>query len=124
MTKYKRTKNLVKKCVDISKQLDLDIILVVNDKKTKRCREFHTSKEMTVEDIANGLQDTDSQMNLKYERIHADADCAMYQQKTAFDKVEEKEDASEKSEEDPESPTLSNATLRETKVMTSSEDAS
>ena len=48
VTKYKRTKNLVKRCIDISEQCDLDIILVVRDKNTDRCREYHTSQEMTL----------------------------------------------------------------------------
>ena len=56
VTKYKRTKNLVKKCVEISEQCQLDIILVIKDRNSDRCREFHTSHEMTVPVLANALE--------------------------------------------------------------------
>jgi len=65
VTKYKRTKNLVKRCIDISEQCDLDIILVVRDKNTDRCREYHTSQEMTLPYLNR------EKKNLKYERIFA-----------------------------------------------------
>ena len=55
VTKYKRTKNLVKKCTDIAKQCDLDIILLIRDKNTDRCREFHTNPALTVDDFIKKL---------------------------------------------------------------------
>ena len=33
VTRYRRTKNLAKKCAERSKQCNLDIILVIHDKK-------------------------------------------------------------------------------------------
>jgi len=56
---------LVKRCIDISEQCDLDIILVVRDKNTDRCREYHTSQEMTLPWLNR------EKKNLKYERIFA-----------------------------------------------------
>ena len=74
VTKYKRTKNLVKKCTDIAKQCDLDIILLIRDKNTDRCREFHTNPALTVDDFIKKLDANDGQSRHKYERIHAKAD--------------------------------------------------
>ena len=71
VTKYKRTKNLVKRCVDISEQCDLDIILIVRDKNTDRCREYHTNHEMTLPQLQNDMK------SLKYERLFAGTDLPM-----------------------------------------------
>ena len=71
VTKYKRTKNLVKKCVEISEQCQLDIILVIKDKNSDRCREFHTSQELTVPSLVRALESNESQPTLRYERIFA-----------------------------------------------------
>lgn len=51
VTRYRRTKNLVKKCSEISKQCDLDIILVMRDRKNDRIREVHTSHELNLDDL-------------------------------------------------------------------------
>ena len=55
VTKYRRTQNLVKKCKNISDQCNLDIILVIRDRKSDRCKEYHTSQEMTVSMLAEVL---------------------------------------------------------------------
>ena len=44
VTKYRRTKNLVKKCDVISKQCDMDFIIVMRDKKSGKVREVHTNQ--------------------------------------------------------------------------------
>ena len=51
VTKYKRTKNLVKKCAEISKQSNIDIVLILYDQGSMRLREYHTSQEMTLPKI-------------------------------------------------------------------------
>ena len=80
VTKYKRTKNLVKKCKDISDQCELDIILVIRDRNSDRCREFHTSHDLTIPDLVDALKRNESLPLLKYERIFAGAadSCSMY----------------------------------------------
>ena len=74
VTKYKRTKNLVKKCKDISDQCELDIILVIRDRNSDRCREFHTSHQLTLPDLVETLKRDETLPTLKYERIFAGAD--------------------------------------------------
>ena len=70
VTKYKRTKNLIKKSVEISKQCDLDMILVIHDKNTGRWREVHTSLDLTIPDLIETLKESEeSGTSLKYERI-------------------------------------------------------
>jgi len=49
--KYRRTKNLVKKTIEISNQCDLDFILLVYDKKFNRFREIYTNPELTLEQV-------------------------------------------------------------------------
>ena len=73
VTKYKRTKNLVKRCVDISEQCDLDIILVIRDRNTQRCREFYTSHELTIPYLASELGSSigNRKTLIKFERIYA-----------------------------------------------------
>lgn len=69
VNKYKRSKNLVKKCADVAKQFDFDIILVIMDKKSKRCREFHTNPHMSYHDLAQEIKKNDTELNYKYEKI-------------------------------------------------------
>ena len=57
VTRYRRTKNLVKKCSEISSQCELDIILVLFDRKANKFREVHTSRELTVSDMNRMLLD-------------------------------------------------------------------
>ena len=83
VNKYKRTKNLVKKCTGFSQQFNFDIILVILDKNSGRCREFHTNEHLTVPALHEATklpQNAGSQLSSirKYERIHAHANCAMY----------------------------------------------
>ena len=62
---------MVKKCVEISDQCQLDIILVIKDRNSDRCREFHTSHDLTVPDLVNALEQNEQNPTLKYERIFA-----------------------------------------------------
>ena len=82
-TKYRRTKNLVKKSVEISNQCSLDFVIIIYDKKFKRFKEVHTSRDLTLENVNNLLKmSTDSiddsnsgainDLSLpKYKRIYA-----------------------------------------------------
>lgn len=56
VTKYRRTKNLIKKCDEISKQCDMDFIIVMHDKKSVKVREVHTNQQMTLQHLINMLQ--------------------------------------------------------------------
>lgn len=49
--KYRRTKNLVKKTIEISNQCDLDFILLVYDRKFNRFREIYTNPDLTIEQV-------------------------------------------------------------------------
>lgn len=49
--KYRRTKNLVKKTIEISNQCDLDFILLVHDRKFNRFREIYTNPDLTLEQV-------------------------------------------------------------------------
>ena len=49
--KYRRTKNLVKKTIEISNQCDLDFILLVYDRKFNRFREIYTNPDLTLEQV-------------------------------------------------------------------------
>ena len=51
VTRYRRTKNLIKKCADISQQCELEIVMVIYDRKKDRMREVHTSKNLTLNDL-------------------------------------------------------------------------
>lgn len=50
-TKCKRTKNLVKKCLELSQLCELDINITMYDAKRQRIQEICTSKEITLENI-------------------------------------------------------------------------
>ena len=69
VTKYKRTKNLVKKCVDISDQCNVDMILIIHDRNTKRCREYHTSLDLTATALVDKLKSNDKKLTQRYEKI-------------------------------------------------------
>ena len=56
--KYRRTKNLVKKTIEISNQCDLDFILLVYDKKFNRFREIYTNPELTLEQVDGMMKGT------------------------------------------------------------------
>ena len=75
VTRYRRTKNLVKKCSEISKQCDLDIILVMRDRKNDRIREVHTSHQMNLDDLNRMLQNDSQYHTLKYRREYAGDVC-------------------------------------------------
>ena len=83
VTKYKRTKNLVKRCLEISDQCDLDIILIDRDKNTDRCREYHTSKGLTLPHLIK------EKSSLKYERIFAGEEFPMDSLDKQFKKLTE-----------------------------------
>lgn len=68
VTRYRRTKNLVKKCADISKQCDLDIVLVMFDRKNNRLREVHTNQGMTLNDLNRIILHDTNVQTLKYKR--------------------------------------------------------
>lgn len=68
VTKYKRTKNLVKKCAEISRQSQIDIVLILFDRCSKRMREYHTSDEMSLPKIQETIQTKEFRANYKHER--------------------------------------------------------
>ena len=71
VTKYRRTRNLVKKCNDIAKQFNLDIILVMRNKKNDLLREVFTNQEMTLDHLDIMLQNNEKRGTLKYKREYA-----------------------------------------------------
>ena len=92
---------MVKKCVEISDQCQLDIILVIKDRNTDRCREYHTSHGMTVPDLVKALELNDTNHTLKYERIFAGDDCDMDEPDKSVEKPSEPNEVSVKSEDGP-----------------------
>ena len=48
-TKFKRTRNLVKKSLEVSIQCELDIVMLVYDKRYNRFREICTNPELTID---------------------------------------------------------------------------
>ena len=44
VTRYRRTKNLAKRCMEISNQCELDIVLIMVDRKGNKVREVHTNQ--------------------------------------------------------------------------------
>ena len=68
VTRYRRTKNLVKKCAEIANQCDLEIILIMHDKKNNKVREVHTSKQMTLTHLNKLLDNGTTNKKIKHER--------------------------------------------------------
>ena len=61
-----------------------DIILIIRDKKTNRCREFHTSQEMTLHQLSEILTSgKQSEILQKYEKIHTGENYLMYEKNKA-----------------------------------------
>ena len=59
---------MVKKCDEIAKQCDLDIILIMRDKKSDRIREVHTSQHMTLDDLNRMVEESARYQTLRYYR--------------------------------------------------------
>ena len=57
---------MVKRCLDISKQCELDIILIMRDKKNDRVREVHTSHQLTLDDLNKLVTSNDRYQGQKY----------------------------------------------------------
>lgn len=82
-TKYRRTKNLVKKSVEISNQCNLDFVIIIYDPKFNRFKEVHTNRDITFEKVhtmINGCQDPFQlngskqpvlDLSHKYKRVYA-----------------------------------------------------
>ena len=80
-TKYRRTKNLVKKSVEISTQCEIDIVLIIFDKKYNRFREVHTNRGFTLDTVNQMMRDeyhndldkanTTHELSPKYKRVYA-----------------------------------------------------
>ena len=75
VTRYRRTKNLSKKCAEISKQCDLDIVLVMFDRKNNRLREVYTSKNMTLDDLNGLIQDDEKSKTLRHQKEYVGPEC-------------------------------------------------
>ena len=71
VTKYKRTKNLVKKCAEISKQSNIDIVLILYDQSSMRLREYHTSQHMNLSKILKTMTTDNFKASFKHERYLA-----------------------------------------------------
>ena len=48
-TKFKRTRNLVKKSLEVSIQCELDIVMLVYDRRYNRFREICTNPDLTID---------------------------------------------------------------------------
>ena len=92
VTKYKRTKNLVKKCAEISKQSNIDIVLILYDQCSMRLREYHTSEEMTLPKILKTMTTDNFKATFKHERFltritGTDRNLETIEQEPVFDTV-------------------------------------
>ena len=68
VTRYRRTKNLIKKCADISQQCELEIVMVIYDRKNGRMREVHTSKNLALNDLHRMVLDQNKTQAFKYKK--------------------------------------------------------
>ena len=68
VTRYRRTKNLIKKCADISQQCELEIVMVIYDRKNDRMREVHTSKNLTLNDLHRMVLHQNKTQAYKYKK--------------------------------------------------------
>ena len=68
VTRYRRTKNLIKKCAEISSQCELDMVLLIFDRKNNRLREIHTSQDMTLKDVVNTVNSGVKDQTFKYKK--------------------------------------------------------
>lgn len=66
VTRYRRTKNLRKKCAEISTQCDLEILLVVYDRKNNRLRETYTHRDLTLNDLNRMVLSDQKGKNFRY----------------------------------------------------------
>ena len=62
-TKYRRTKNMIKKSIEVGNQCQLDIILVIFDKRQNRYREVHTNPDFTMDNFMDALGSSIDQTN-------------------------------------------------------------
>ena len=53
VTRYRRTRNLIKRVGEISNQCDLEMILVMYDRKNNYVREVHTNRNLTLDTLNN-----------------------------------------------------------------------
>lgn len=58
LNKYRRLQTLQKKCAEISHQCDVDIVMIIRDRKFNRFKEYHTSKAITADHIADMMART------------------------------------------------------------------
>ena len=58
LNKYRRLQTLQKKCAEISHQCDVDIVMIIRDRKFNRFKEYHTSKAITADYIADMMAQT------------------------------------------------------------------
>ena len=76
-TKSQRTKNLAKKSLEVSIQCELDIIVVIYDKRFNRYKEICTNPDLTVQKISEHFYQTDPEQKKsrskrpKYKRVLA-----------------------------------------------------
>ena len=66
--KYRRTKNAVRKCVEISRQCNLNMVLVIYDKNNNKIKEVHTHQNMTLDTVEAIMKASNPP---KYQRFHA-----------------------------------------------------
>jgi len=70
-TKYRRTKNLVKKSIEIGSQCELDIVLIIFDRRFNRYKEVHTSPDLTLNNVVSALKLNGEDSPRKYKRHFA-----------------------------------------------------
>lgn len=58
----------MRKCVQIARQCDIDMMLLIYDKSNNRFKEVHTNQEMTIESVNEILKKPKAP---KYRRVYA-----------------------------------------------------
>ena len=58
LNKYRRLQTLQKKCAEIAYQCDVDIVMIIRDRKFNRFKEYNTSKTVSAEHISKMMSYT------------------------------------------------------------------
>ena len=70
LNKYRRLQTLQKKCAEIAYQCDVDIVMIIRDRKFNRFKEYNTSKTVSAEHISKMLADTkDTKKAPRYQKV-------------------------------------------------------
>lgn len=65
VTKCRRTKNLVKKSLEISTQCQIDFVIIQYDKKLNKFKEIYTNPELTLDKVNTMLSQRDKSKSCK-----------------------------------------------------------